>query len=92
MQSLRWQEVMRLMTKRQEIEEVFQLDDLLFADGYDEAIIGIDNKGRIVYDASKVIDCLMKQGMDEDEAIDFYEFNIADAYVGENTPIFVTVF
>jgi hypothetical protein len=80
------------MTKRQEIEEVFQLDDLLFADGYDEAIIGIDNKGRIVYDASKVIDCLMKQGMDEDEAIDFYEFNIADAYVGENTPIFVTVF
>lgn len=81
-----------MMTKRQEIEEVFQGEDLLFADGYDEAIIGIDNNGRIVYDASKVIDCLVEQGMDEDEAIEFYDFNISGAYVGENTPIFVTVF
>jgi hypothetical protein len=30
--------------------------------------------------------------MDEDEAIEFYEFNVSGAYVGENTPIFVTVF
>lgn len=81
-----------MMTKRQEIEEVFQGEDLLFADGYDEAIIGIDNSGRIVYDASKVIDCLVEQGMDEDEAIEFYDFNVSGAYVGENTPIFVTVF
>ena len=80
------------MTKRQEIEEVFQGEDLLFADGYDEAIIGIDNSGRIVYDASKVIYCLIEQGMDEDEAFEFYEFNVSGAYVGENTPIFVTVF
>lgn len=80
------------MTKREEIERIFQGEDLLFADGYDYAIIGVDNQFRVVYDTGKVIDCLVETGMDEDEAFEFYEYNIAGAYVGEKTPIFVTIF
>lgn len=44
-----------------------------------------------VYDEQKVIDCLMADGMGRDEAIEYYEYNIAGAYVGPSTPAFVQV-
>jgi hypothetical protein len=65
-------------------------ENLLFADGFDSAIMGVElgPVNRVAYDASKVIKALMKQGMDYEQAYEFYEFNIRDAYVGERTPIF----
>ena len=65
-------------------------ENLLFADGFDSAIMGVEHGpvNRVAYDASKVIKALMKQGMDYEQAYEFYEFNIRDAYVGERTPIF----
>jgi hypothetical protein len=48
-----------------------------------------DNNLKIVYDIDKVIDILIKDGMSVDEAIEYYEYNIAGAYVGENTPSFI---
>jgi hypothetical protein len=39
-----------------------------------------------------VIEILMDQGMDHDEAIEYYEFNIVGAYVGEQTPLFVNTY
>lgn len=65
-------------------------ENLLFADGFDSAIMGVEYGpvNRVAYDASKVIKALMKQGMDYEQAYEFYEFNIRDAYVGERTPIF----
>jgi hypothetical protein len=31
----------------------------------------------------------MKDGMEYDEALEYFDFNIAGAYVGEQTPIFI---
>jgi hypothetical protein len=45
-----------------------------------------------VYDVDKMIETLISQGMDRDEAIEYYEFNIVGAYVGELTPIFVSTY
>ena len=60
----------------------------LKADGFDEAIIGIDSiNERIIYSKRKMIEILMDD-MDEDEAIEFLEFNTWNTYVGEHTPIF----
>ena len=65
-------------------------------EGYDEAIIGpamvwsgqtMDS--RLVYDADKIRDILMKDGMDYEEAREFIEFNIEGAYVGPQTPVLV---
>lgn len=64
-------------------EEVF-----LTADGFDDAIIGVWSEGRLVYSIDKVLEILMND-MTEEEAIEFYEFNIECAYVGEQTPIFI---
>jgi hypothetical protein len=77
-------------SKLEQILELYPDDTFMVADGLDDAIIGVDdNNLKIVYDIDKVIDILIKDGMDVDEAIEYYEYNIAGAYVGENTPSFI---
>ena len=75
------------------IEQMFELwpdEEFLIADGYDEAIIGLDDaSGKLVYDVDKIIRILMKGGMSYDEASEFYDYNILNSYVGEKTPLFV---
>ena len=64
--------------------------EALFADGLDESIIGIDTKGRVTYSVGKIIQTLInRDGMTEEEAREFFDFNIDGAYVGEYTPIFI---
>ena len=64
-------------------------EQFTIADGFDEAVIGVDVVGeRIIYSVQKVIDILMERdGMDEQDAIDWYEYNMQSTYVGEHTPI-----
>jgi hypothetical protein len=67
--------------------------DLLKADGFDEAIIGVVQRiglQAICYDLNKVIAILMRD-MTEEEAWEYYQFNIAGAWVGESTPVFLEV-
>jgi hypothetical protein len=69
------------------ILEWFPEEDLLIADGLNEAIIGIDEESmRIIYSESKCIEILMKE-MSEEDAVEYYNFNIKSAYVGDKTPI-----
>jgi len=67
----------------------------LVADGFDDAIIGIGrqfNTDIVVYDEEKCIKILMERdGMTDEEAEEFFEFNVVGAYVGEHTPVFVRV-
>ena len=64
-------------------------DDILFADGFNEAIIGFEpNMWKVVYSRNKVIEILMKD-MSEEEAIEYAEYNTFNAYVGEKTPLWV---
>jgi hypothetical protein len=44
---------------------------------------------RVVYSKQKMIDCLVNDGMDLDEAMEYLEFNTWCAYVGDKTPIYV---
>ena len=80
------------------VAEMLPSVDLLQADGFDDAIIGYaevwTDKGRVTvmaYDRDKCIDVLMEDGMDRDGAVEYFEFNVAGAYVGEMTPCFVTM-
>lgn len=64
--------------------------------GLDKAIIGIveefGNGPRILYSKSKIIEILMERdGMNEVEAIEFYDFNILGLYAGEQNPVFLTM-
>jgi len=67
---------------------------MLKADGLNEAIIGVGSrcgqKDLIVYNVDKVIEILMKRdGMTEEEAFEFFEFNIQGGWHGEETPMWV---
>lgn len=68
--------------------------ELLFADGLEDAFIGITRSfgmsDRACYSITKIIEILMKRDkMTEDEAYEFFEFNIVGAYVNEDMPIFL---
>jgi hypothetical protein len=77
---------------RERLAEYFG-DDLLFADSFDGAIIGVAvgcDSGRVAYDTSKMAEILVERdGMTEDEAWEYLEFNTFGAYVGENTPLYI---
>lgn len=70
-----------------------QYPEILYADGYDEAILGIANQcgeSHLVYDRKKCIDIIVERdGMTWEDAEEFFEFNVAGAYVGEFAPFFV---
>jgi hypothetical protein len=80
---------------REEIETWLEAIDAvaLFADGFDMAIIGItevEGGYRVCYDIGRILELLViEHDMTEEEAIEYYDFNIGGAYVGPLTPIFV---
>ena len=79
------------MSVREELQEPFD-EPLLFADGFDDCIIGISDdfgKVRVVYCVEKMIEKLMSSGDTYLDARDWLEFNTLNAWVGENTPIYV---
>ena len=72
----------------EKIVEQFQDEEILKADGFDDAVIGIEESSmRLIYSVEKCINILMKQGMDMTEAVEYFDFNVSGSYVGEKTPI-----
>jgi len=81
------------MTK-EELLEIYQdvVGDIeiLTADGFDDAIVGIDSKSfRVIYDADIMVRILMEQGMEEVDAIEHLDYNVFNAWVGDQTPIYM---
>jgi hypothetical protein len=69
------------------ILEWFPEGEILIADGFDDAILGIEDETlRVIYSVSKCIEILQKD-MDEEEAVEYFHYNVIGAYVGERTPI-----
>lgn len=75
-----------------------QWDRVILADGHEAAFIGVidlslgNETPKAVYDLNKVIDGLESQGMERDVAWEFYDYNIAGAWVGPETPVFLVRF
>lgn len=65
----------------------------LLADGFDDAIIGVAERcGQptlVAYDRCRCIDILEAQGMSREDAEEYFEFNVAGAWVGEQTPVWI---
>jgi len=76
-----------------EILEVYQDEELLMVDGFDEAVIGVEAlKMRLVYDINKMRTILVERDkMTFEEAMDFLDHNVLGTYVGEQTPIYVEI-
>jgi hypothetical protein len=82
-------------SKRQEREQL--LDSLAefnpearLADGFEDAIMGYDTKGRAIYSVGSIIEILVERDkMSYEDASEHFSFNIECAYVGEYTPIYM---
>jgi hypothetical protein len=77
----------------EEIIERYPEEEFLTADGFEDAIIGVEpNSMKIVYSRNKMIAILCEEDeMEEIDAIEYLEFNTWNAYVGEKTPIFIEI-
>ena len=67
-------------------------EKILLADGLENAFMGIGRQFThpvAIYSYRKTIKILMKQGMDREEAIEYFDYNIAGAFVGDQTPVFL---
>jgi len=70
------------------IIEYYQDEEFLKADGFDDAVIGVDTSTmRLIYSVRMCVEILVLQGMDMFEAIEYFDFNIRGSFVGEKTPI-----
>lgn len=66
----------------------------IILDGFDDCIVGITEEFgglvRLLYSTQKIINHLMTESeMTEEEAWDYYSFNIYGGYYGEQNPIFL---
>jgi hypothetical protein len=62
----------------------------LFADGFDDAIMGYDEQQhRVVYSQQRMILTLLNDGMELEDAIEYLGFNVWCAYIGEHQPIYM---
>ena len=77
------------------LEEFYneELDNILLLDGFEPAFIGVvesfGGKAKACYSAEKCIDVLVDDGMTYEEAVEYFSFNVEQAYVGEHTPAFI---
>ena len=82
------------MIKKINIDDVFEFADenAIRWIGFDDAIVGTDTSGKLVYNINKMIHILVENdNMTEEDAIEYLEFNVLNTYVGEMTPVHVYV-
>lgn len=63
----------------------------LSADGFEDCVVGFEpNTEVLVYSIQKCIQHLVDcDGMDYEEAEEYFFYNVSGSYVGEKTPIFI---
>ena len=88
------EEIMNVKDKLQFINEGYP--DVLIADGFDKAIMGIVERSGmnpvVLYNKNKCIDIMIKRDkMTEEEAIEFYYYNIVGSHMGDYTPCFAEI-
>jgi hypothetical protein len=76
--------------KLKDILEAYPDASFMIADGFNEAVIGVCGE-KLVYSIEKIIEKLMED-MSEEEAWEYYSYNIEGSYVGEQTPLYVELF
>lgn len=70
-------------------------EGILLADGFESAFVGVgqcfSKQPQAIYDRDKCIESLVTDGSSLEDAIEYFEFNVQGSWVGEGTPVFVTM-
>lgn len=72
------------------LEQIFERNEeevFLKADGFDDAVIGLEkNTMRLIYSVSKCID-ILKESMSEENAVEYFNRNVSGS-MDDNGPLF----
>ena len=75
--------------------ELSLTEEALFLDDFDDCVLGMADGfsmyGVVAYDLKKVIAKLMLGGLSEPEAFEYWSFNMIGAWVGDMTPVYITL-
>jgi hypothetical protein len=76
-----------------EMEEYLDDDAMVMEprEQFDKCIIGVTYYGdKVVYSTEMILQALMEDNeMTDEEALEYFEYNVIGAYVGEGTPIYI---
>ena len=80
-----------MRTAEERLADAGYEDVVIFKDeSYDDALVGVSHDGRAIYSFDKMVKWLCdRDGIDEEEAIEWIEYNTIRAipYAGEKAPI-----
>ena len=71
--------------------------DAVVLEGFNAAIIGICSRPGmedvLAYNKSMILEILeIDHNMEEDEALEYYSYNIAGMWTGDGTPVFIDIY
>lgn len=81
------------MTTLQDALSDERFEGMFLLDGYDDAFIGVtDSKDgdllSAVYDIDKIVE-ILAQDMSYEDAWEYFQYNVAGLYLGDQTPTFI---
>jgi hypothetical protein len=69
------------------IIEQYEEETFLKADGFDQAVLGVEESTmRLIYSVKKCIE-ILTEDMSEEDALEYFNYNTLRSYAGEKTPI-----
>lgn len=82
-----------IINVQEHLQECYQDEDITLLCGFDDAFLGVGSsfdKFFACYSKRKIIKNLMDVDcMTYDEAMEYFDFNISGAFVGERTPVII---
>ncbi len=71
--------------------EILAEEECLTADGFDDALVGCTYGANVVavYDINKMVEILMNEGIDYEDAVEFLDYNVVGTHLGDKTPLYV---
>jgi len=79
---------------REAIADVYPHVLFLSETEYDHAIVGVVENSSglsvVAYDTKQIVNILTERLGSEDDAREWFDYNIIGAYMGEGTPVFIT--
>jgi len=84
------------MNTESKLHLVEQEEEIVVFDGLEKAFLGYAERygfanAVAVYDRDMTINILMEGGLSREAAEEYFQYNVIGAWVGEGTPVFVTV-
>lgn len=76
------------MDKNKRLQIAEHNSDAIILEDFDDAIIGISECGRVVYSINIIYEILFQNAMDQNDIVEYVDYNIIYSYLGEFSPIY----